>query len=1152
MNPYRFQWKGTWHALTRTFGKDYMISMLLVFPLVMAHVAQPLLIRQLILYIKGRIACPVYVAYLLAFALFISTIVQAIVSQQIFFQNNRVGMRIRNTMSSTIYRHLLTINTSALYQTTAAQLVNLVANDVGKFEELSTFIHGTLLVPLEALITFALLWWYIGLPTLFGYAVLLLMIPAQLIFSRQFSRYRKTTMSCTDRRVQTINELINGCQIIKMYNWEKVMEQRVRETRRHELSGIYKASCLRALNTALAFTTLPLISLATFGGSWLMGRTLLSEDIFTALAFFVLVRAPVTITMPSLIEKFSEARVSARRIDQFMQLNVLIPKREKAENEEHVIIMEDASFSWKDAPSLFSLNMQIKNGNLVGVKGMTGSGKSTLFSAILGEINLISGKLRLHVNSISYAPQIPWIFADTIRANILLGKTMDEQRYKSIINACCLDVDLENFGEVGDLLIIGDKGVSISGGQRARISLARALYADADLYLLDDPLAAVDPKVAKNIFDQCIGPRGLLRGKSRILVTHQTQFLVEVDQMMVMTNGHMEEVQIEQQSTIQSSDEKEHVDWKLNTTVTDKNSIIKNEALADGGIKWSIWLKLFTSPPLHWFGLFLMIFLMVANGALYDFTNVWLAIWSSKDDKEQRSSFYAYVYLAAICSTLFVAIVRASYIFYVMLCGSTYLHNRMLKGILYTSLRFFESNPSGRILNRASKDQQVLDQSLPLVLIQTMQYLLMTLGSIVVIGKTNPWVLFILLPLVPIVLWLRRFYMHASRQLKRLESVTRSPIYALFSSSLDGLTSIRAFNIQDDFLNMFIERLDANARPSFLLSATARWFGLRLDLSAALLTLVTSLLAVALRHQIDPSSAALSITYCITLTGLFQWAIRQSTEAENFMTSAERVHEYGELIPESQQDSNEKNTFAQLENNWPSRGIIEFKDYSFRYRPELDPILKSLNLRIESEEKIGIIGRTGAGKSSLLQALFRLVDHSSTNGTILIDNIDIRHLSLDRLRSHLSVIPQVPILFSGTLRYNIDPFEQYSDEECLAALEAVLLGQLVRNHPDGLHLFIAESGTNLSAGERQLICVARAILKKSKILLIDEATANVDHATDRMIQQVIAEKFRDRTILTIAHRLNTVAKSDRILVLEQGEIIYFDVPDDRFQLCHFQ
>ncbi|CAF1375520.1 unnamed protein product [Rotaria sp. Silwood1] len=789
-----------------------------------------------------------------------------------------------------------------------------------------------------------------------------------------------------------------------------------------------------------------------------------------------------------------------------------------------------------------------QNRRIVGVKGSIGAGKSTLLAAILGEINLVSGKLRLHVNSISYAPQSAWIFADTIRANILLGKVMDEERYKIIIKACCLDVDLQNFGEVGDLSMISDKGVNLSGGQKARISLARALYADADLYLLDDPLAAVDPKVAKNIFDRCIGPHSLLRGKTRILVTHQTHFLVEADQMILMTYGHIEELQIEQRPTIEPStdvletelsDDKE-TDWVLNTTVTDMNSIVKNETSVDGAIKWNVWLKLFTSPPLRWFGFLLMIIFMFVNEASYDFANTWLALWSDKDEREQRSSFYAYVYLGAICSILIISIIRVAYIYYVMLCGSTYFHNQMLKGILYTSLRFFESNPSGRILNRASKDQQVLDQSLPLALIDTMQYLLLTLGSITIIGRSNPWVLLILIPLVPSVVWLRRFYMHSSRQLKRLESITRSPIYTLFSSSLDGLTSIRAFDVQEDFLNMFIERTDANSRAYFILSSTAHWFGIRLDLMASLLTLVTAVLAVALRHQIDPSTAALSITYCITLTGLFQWAIRQSAEAENFMTSAERIHEYGQLVPESQQTSNESNILIQPAEDWPSRGIIEFKDYTFRYRPELDPVLKNLNLRIESKEKIGIIGRTG--KSSLLHALFRLVDQSAINGTILIDDIDIGRLSLDHLRSHLSVIPQVPVLFSGTLRYNIDPFHQFSDEECLRVLEAVQLKQLVRNHPDGLHLLVAESGTNLSAGERQLICVARAILKKSHILLIDEATANVDHATDMLIQEVIADKFRDRTILTIAHRFNTVENSDRIIMLQQGEMAYFEVP----------
>ncbi|CAF3706274.1 unnamed protein product [Rotaria sordida] len=907
-----------------------------------ARISQPLLIRELTLYIKDQSGLPAYSGYLYAISLCIAVILQATCLQQIIFRNTRAGTRIRNALSTIIYQYLLTINTAALHKTTAAQTINLVSNDANKFAELSIFIHALVMVPLEVF------------------------------------------------------------------------------------------------------------------------------------------------------------------------------------------------------------------GNLVGVKGAIGSGKSTLLASILGEINLISGKLQLQTNSISYAPQSAWIFADTIRGNILLGKPMDEERYKNVIKACCLDIDLQNFGEVGDLLMIGDKGVNLSGGQKARISLARALYADADLYLLDDPLAAVDPKVAKSIFDQSIGPQSFLHGKTRILVTHQTHFLVESDQMLLMTNGHIDELHIEQQSAIESSNETtetdssndKETDFVLNTSITDINSIVKSETSVEGSINWNVWIKLFTSPPLRWYGFLLMIILMFGNEALYDYANNWLALWSSKNKSEQRSSFYIYVYLGVIFSILIVALIRVGYVIYIMLCGATYFHNRMLKGILYTSLRFFENNPSGRILNRASKDQQVIDELLPLALIDTMQYLLMTLGSIVIIGITNPWVLLILVPLIPTILWLRRFYMRSSRQLKRLESVTRSPIYTLFSTSLDGLTSIRAFDVQSDFLKMFIERIDANSRAYFILSATAHWFGLRLDIMASLLTLATSILAVALRYQINPSTAALSISYCITLTGLFQWAVRQSAEAENFMTSAERIYEYGQLVRESHQNNNDSNILIQPDNDWPSRGIIEFKDYTFRYRPELDPVLKNLNIRIESQEKIGVIGRTGAGKSSLIQALFRLVDQSAINGTILIDGIDIGRLSLNYLRSHLSVIPQVPILFCGTLRYNVDPFEQFSDEECFAVLEAVQLKKLIRNHPDGLHLLVAESGTNLSAGERQLICVARAILKRSKILLIDEATAHVDHATDTMIQEVIADKFRDRTILTIAHRLNTVANSDRILMLQQGEVAYFDVPSE--------
>ncbi|CAF4035454.1 unnamed protein product [Rotaria sp. Silwood2] len=1154
----------TWHLIMRAFWKQCVFVIFLLIPYNAARVAQPLLLRQIVLYIishKSQSELPttffeVYAGYLYALGLFVCSATQAFLHQQAYFRTTRMGMRVRNALSATIYKRLLSLSTASLQQTTTgAQVINLVANDASKFEEFCQYMHYLWEAPLQAFIAFGLIWWSIGiLPTLFGYGVLILLIPLQLAFGRLFSQYRKVTMTCADKRVQAINELVNGCQIVKMYNWEKPMEQRVHNLRQNELASILRASRLRAINMGLYFSSLPLISLATFGGYWLMGHELKPVDIFTALTFFGLIRVPVTNYLPVAIERFAEMLAASKRIDAFMRL----PKIQEHITSESqigttVITMNNASFSWTETTCLANLTINIDRGTLVGIAGPVGAGKSSLLCAILGEMTLKSGNSRVF-GSFAYASQSPWIFADTIRANILLGKPFDEQRYTNVIQACCLDVDLLAVGEFGDLTIVGEKGVNVSGGQKARIALARALYVDADIYLFDDPLAAVDQEVAQQIYDQCIGPNGLLKGKTRLLVTHQTHFLHKSAHQIIFLKdgqidleGHLEQNKVIQSTTDDKETEKEKVIQPLlldlSKTTTDNKSIVVNETAAIGAVNWSIWYKLFSSTPLGWFGFCLLVIIMFTGEAIFDISNRWLSLWSAKPDQEQKLSIHMNVYLGLTLGTLIIALIRAQYYFYLILYSSNHLHNRMLTGILYTSLRFFESNPSGRILNRVSKDQQVIDELLPMTLFDALQCLLMTLGSLVVIGIVNPWVLLILIPILPAFWWLRRFYLRSSRQIKRLESVTRSPVYALFSSSLNGgLSTIRAFNVQEDFLQLFINRVDTNSRAFFILIAAVRWFGLRLDLMTSVLSLITSILTIAFRHRIDPSSAALSLMYCINLTMLFQWAVRQSAEAENYMTSAERIYEYGQLVPEE----NEKNTdlLIQPPDDWPNRGMIEFKKYSMRYRVELESVLNNIDISIEPKEKIGIIGRTGAGKSSLFQAIFRLIDRQSVSGQIFIDSIDINCISLYHLRSRLSVIPQLPILFAGTLRYNLDPFEQYTDEQCLLALESVQLKHIVSNSPAGLHQLVAESGSNFSAGQCQLICVARAILKQSKILMIDEATANVDRATDSLIQNVIAEKFQNRTILTIAHRLNTVAKSDRIIVLHQGRVVDFDIPNN--------
>ena len=815
--------------------------------------------------------------------------------------------------------------------------------------------------------------------------------------------------------------------------------------------------------------------------------------------------------------------------------------------------MSDASFSWHDdKPCLASLNLTIEPGTLVGIVGSVGSGKSSLLAAILAEMSLINGQLNTNGSSFAYAAQSSWIFADTIRNNILLNQTFDEQHYRNVIYACCLDVDLSLFGSSGDLTMIGERGVNLSGGQKARISLARTLYASADIYLLDDPLAAVDRTVAKQIYERCIGPHGLLKNKTRLLVTHQTQFLNEAHQIIFLSHGHIDEQGVLDENIILNDDiEKKETSELISmldetTSVLDTQPIIGEETSVNDNASWSIWYRLFVAPPSGKFGFCLLIILMLLSETFYDATNYWLGIWLKKSHiNQQHTPNFIYIYLSLTIVTVLVNLFSMFYYYRIILQGVNHLHNNMLKALLATSIQFFENNPSGRILNRVSKDQQTIDDELPQRLSVALIALLMLTGSIVIICLASPYTLLLLVVLIPILVLLCHFYLRSSGQLKRIENITLSPIFDFFASSLNGIVTIRAFNIKDSFTQLFTDRIDMNTRAYLSMHATAQWLALAIECVANLFMFGTAVFMIILRDKIPPSIIALSLMYTLSVSMWLQWTIRLLLETNILMGSAERINEYTQIPSEEDQGGNQR--LIRTSPEWPTTGTIEFQNYSLRHRSGLESVLKNINIRIESGQKIGVIGRTGAGKSSLFKGIFRFIHRSNIDGLILIDDVDISRLTLDHLRSRLSSIPQLPILFSGTLRYNLDPFNHYSDEQCWTVLEDVQLKQFAKDHSNGLLMPVTESGENLSVGQRQLICIARAMLKKSKILLIDEATANIDNKTDEIIQEIIANKFQDRTILMIAHRLNTVVKCDRILVVDKGTIVNFDTPTNILQ-----
>nr|CAD7428538.1 unnamed protein product [Timema monikensis] len=817
-------------------------------------------------------------------------------------------------------------------------------------------------------------------------------------------------------------------------------------------------------------------------------------------------------------------------------------------------------------------------GHLVGVCGQVGSGKTSLLLAALGQMRLVTGQVTRD-GTCAYVSQEPWVLNATLRDNILFGENFDAKRYYDTLYCCSLTEDI-NLLPGGDQTEIGDKGINLSGGQKQRVALARALYADRDVYFLDDPLSAVDTHVGAHIFDKYI--RAALKKKTVIFVTHHLEYLSHCDEVYFMKDGRI----AEQGTHQQLMDQKQDYSLMMTTRLTEiqlgdsarveetksaqrRSSIGKNSTSSKGSVEEMVekmnpageklttaeqvergqircqTYKTYISAAGGYLVSFIVVLTFLLNVGSTAFSSWWLAEWikagggnttlvnelnetvlSNNINDNPDFSMYQLVYSVMIAVILGTSLLRGLVFTKVTLRASNKLHNQLFTKMINSPIKFFETTPTGRIQNLFSRDIDEVDTRLPITLESILQNMWLVLFAVMFICLVFPWFIIPMLLLFILYYFISKIFSVAIRDLKRLETITRSPIFSWVGTTVQGLSTIHAFGKEGDFIAKFNQMFDENTTCVYLYSIAMRWLAIRVDTLAAFLV-------IALHGQVPPALAGLALAYSAHISGMLQYTIRLLSETEARFISVERINAYLQSLEAEGVNSGRLIPMP----DWPSKGTIKFQNVNLRYREGLPNVLEGININIRAGEKIGIIGRTGSGKSSLVTALFRLVELSG--GKIKIDGEDISGISLQHLRSKLAVIPQDPVLFTGTIRSNLDPFRAYKDEEIWAVLEKTRLKDRVTSETGQLDCVV---GDNLSMGERQLLCLARALLKNTKILVLDEATAAVDPETEVIVQTTIQQEFSHCTVLTIAHRLSTVTSSDRILVMDRGQVVELGTP----------
>ncbi|KAJ3617905.1 hypothetical protein MTP99_006989 [Tenebrio molitor] len=1125
-----------WRALYRTFGVKFMIHGL--------WICQSIVLNRLVnCYSLPQETFSKNQAYVYSSLMILTTYLVTFAYHNVTFRMSDLSIKIQVACRCLIYRKSLKLTQNKV---TAGHVVNLVTNDVNNFGRNVYYAHYLWLAPLETVIILYLVYSVLGSTATIGMMIILICMILLMYLGKLLSVYGMRKLSATDRRLRIINEIIHGIKIIKMYAWEKPFGTLVTQFRKLEIHQIkimcyinsFTSCCPLFVNHVALFFWVLTITLS--------GNSLNAKHIFFMSSIYHSLRLVALIFFPFGVTFWTQTIVSVRRIQQFLKSEetskFALRYRNRPITLTKICAKWDAS---SDEYKLNDVNLTIQPGQVVAIVGSIGSGKTTLLQAMLNEIPHLEGRLEVG-GSISYAPQEAWLFSGTIKENILFGKDLDEAKYHKVVEMCALQRDFSVF-PCGDLTRVGEKGVRLSGGQKARVTLARALYRDVDFYLLDDPFSAVDARVGKELFDNCI--KNYLRNKTVVLTTHQLHYLESVDVIYVLDNGRVkasgtyEELKLEHLELLPgdsrggeikldtaASYQFESVDATAETKETEEigsvSNLIYRRYFKSGG-------KIIVACLIT---LTILLTASVIHGAQY-----FLSFWVNQEQAKTTTltstqCLFIYGSLVSLVLILCLASALACFKFGVVL--ATNLHDKMFRKIVAMPMRFFETNPSGRILNRFSKDMDSIDEDVPMSFLFTV----LVAGEIIFIAIFNFVVnLKMLIPtlvMFGIVCYFRVVFLVTSRNLKRLEARARSPILSHLSSSLQGLVTIRAFHNQPDQQAKFNGHQDLHTSAYYLYLASSSAFGFWLDFICGLYLSTVTLSFLLIHSEIHGGDVGFSISQCLIMMGTLQYGMKKWSDLENDMVSVERVVEYCDLTPELDDGTKIPSEL------WPTTGKIAFNGVSLRYSDDAPLIINRLSLQIDPEDKIGIVGRTGAGKSSLVSTLFRLTHFE---GDIKIDGVNIKTLPLRRLRSRISIIPQEPTLFSGTIRKNLDPFDEYPDSHLWEALNDVELKTVVSDSPAGLSSRVSESGLNFSVGQRQLLCLARAIIRMNKILILDEATANVDFQTDELIQSTIRRKFKGCTVLTVAHRLQTVMDCEKILVIDAGCAVEFDSPSKLLQ-----